>query len=97
MSTEFTPHSRLVRKRNHNLQKQLDVTLHLLTQEYRQVKERMYKDERDCGKFLQVITKRMHHLAGCPIRRILLHVSSCFFSIEIAKFIRAEAAAKLYG
>ncbi|KAL8608264.1 hypothetical protein ACOMHN_042131 [Nucella lapillus] len=45
--------NRLLRKRNSNLQKQLDVTMHLLSEEYRQTKERMYKDERDCGKFLQ--------------------------------------------
>ncbi|XP_076464152.1 uncharacterized protein LOC143296218 [Babylonia areolata] len=46
---------RLLRKRNSNLQKQLDVTLQILSEEYRQCKERMYKEERDCGKFLQTL------------------------------------------
>lgn len=44
---------RLLRKRNRNLQKQLDVTLQILSEEYRQCKDRMHKEERDCGKFLQ--------------------------------------------
>ena len=51
---ELTPKDRLIRKRNCNLQQQLETTLHLLGEEYRQTKERMYKDERDCGRFLQV-------------------------------------------
>ena len=55
--TDLSPIDRLVRKRNCNLQKQLDVTLQILGEEYRQTKERMYKDERDCGKFLQVLLK----------------------------------------
>ncbi|KAL8619740.1 hypothetical protein ACOMHN_025826 [Nucella lapillus] len=44
---------RLLRKQNLNLQKQLDVTLQILSEEYRQCKDRMHKEERDCGKFLQ--------------------------------------------
>nr|KAG5712889.1 hypothetical protein BaRGS_007486 [Batillaria attramentaria] len=52
---EVLPTDRLTRKRNTNLQKQLELTLQILSEEYRQTKERLYKDERECGQFLQLL------------------------------------------
>ncbi|XP_076443129.1 uncharacterized protein LOC143281738 [Babylonia areolata] len=70
---DIVPPNRLVRKRNSNLQKRLDVTLQILGQEYRQTKERMYKEERDCGKFLQSLHSTVPglHAYGQPNTRAM--------------------------
>ncbi|KAK7104257.1 treacle protein-like [Littorina saxatilis] len=70
---DISPKDRLVLKRNGNLQKQLDFTLQILNEEYRQTKERMYKDERECGMFLQTLYSTVPglHCYGQPDTRAM--------------------------